>query len=94
MVIDNYKFSNRNIGSHCRKISDMLLVKLDGKRVYEGNEFEMEQRRHRETVQRKIHSIHTEIIDIMKKTFEVCNDYFGDGFYLVVVSIGNCLIWW
>ena len=49
----------------------MLLVKLDGKRVYESNEFEMEQHQHRQGIQKKLQSLHKEIINTMKKTFEV-----------------------
>lgn len=70
-IIDNYKSSNRNIGSKCRQISEMLLVKLDGKRVYESNEFEMEQQQHRQGIQKKLQGLHKEIITTMKRTFEV-----------------------
>lgn len=72
MIIENYKSTNRSIGSSCRKISEMLLVKLDGKRVYDGDEFEVEQHRHRRATQKKIHGMHSEIIAIMRKIFEVC----------------------
>ena len=72
MIIDNYKSTNRNIGSSCRKISEMLLVKLDGKRVYDGSEFEVEQYNHRQSTQKKIKEMHLGIISTMRKIFEVC----------------------
>lgn len=71
MIIDNYKSTNRNIGTSCRKISEMLLVKLDGKRVYDGNEFEVEQFNHRQATQKKIKDMHVSIVTTMRKIFEV-----------------------
>lgn len=71
IMINNYKASNRFIGANCRKMSEMLLVRLDGKRVYEENEFEKEQHRHRESVEQKLQQIHDEIVHTMTKTYEV-----------------------
>lgn len=48
----------------------MLLVKLDGKRVYDGNEFEVEQYNHRQSVQKKIQQMHVGIVTTMRKIFE------------------------
>lgn len=70
-IIDNYKSSNRNIGSSCRRISEILLVRLDGKRVYEGSEFESEQIHHRSSTKEKLQEIHSDIVKIMKTTFNV-----------------------
>lgn len=70
MIIDNYKSTNRNIGTSCRKISEMLLVKLDGKRVYDGNEFEEEQYNHRQATQKRIQQMHVGIVATMRKIFE------------------------
>lgn len=71
VIIENYKASNRAIGGSCRKMSETLLVKLDGKKVYEGTEFESEQIRHRSSVQRKLQELHKGIVTVMKKTAEV-----------------------
>ena len=71
VIIDNYKSTNRAIGMSCRNISEMLLVKMDTKRVYDGNEFEVEQYKHRKTVQKKILEIHTDIVTTMRKIFQV-----------------------
>ncbi len=70
-IIDNYKASNRTIGSKCRQISEMLLVKVDGKRVYDGNEFEVEQAKHRKKTVRKLKDVYNGIVGTMSKTFEV-----------------------
>ncbi len=70
-IIDNYKASNRTIGSKCRLISDILLVKVDGKRVYDGNEFEVEQAKHRKKTVRKLSEVYSGIIGTMSKTFDV-----------------------
>ena len=70
-MIEGYKFSNRSISANCRKVSEMLLVRLDGKRIYEGNQFEVDQQKHRKNVQHRIKEIHHEILNTMRKTSEV-----------------------
>ncbi len=45
-------------------------MKVDGKRVYDGNEFEVEQAKHRQSTVRKLRDVHNEIIQAMSKTFE------------------------
>ena len=42
-IVDDYKNANLTISKNCKKISEMLLVKIDGKRHYENLEFEEEQ---------------------------------------------------
>jgi len=46
-IVDDYKNANLTISKNCKKISEMLLVKIDGKRVYDNLEFEEEQVIHR-----------------------------------------------
>ena len=70
-VINNYKSSNRSIGGSCRQISEMLMVQLDGRKVYEKEEFEAEQIQHCNAVHQKIKDLHTEVIKAMRQTFEV-----------------------
>lgn len=48
--MDDYKNANLIISRNCKKISEMLLVKIDGKRVYDNLEFEEEQVRTRHAV--------------------------------------------
>ena len=75
-VIEDYKSSNRKVGKHCKEISEMLMVKLDGKRIFEGEEFQQEQAHHRGIVMGRIQEIHKEVVLKMKKTSEV---FRGDG---------------
>lgn len=42
-IVDEYKNANLTISNNCKKISEMLLVKIDGKKHYENLEFEEEQ---------------------------------------------------
>lgn len=88
IMIDNYKASNRSIGANCRKMSEMLLVRLDGKRVYEESEFEKEQHRHRDSVQQKLQQIHDEIVLTMQKTYEVS----GGGVQPPSVCVVTCTL--
>ena len=42
-IVDSYKGANLNIQSNCKNISELLLVKIDGKKVYENLEFDEDQ---------------------------------------------------
>ena len=49
-------------------------MRLDGKRVYEGSEFESEQHHHRSLTKTKLQEVHSDIIATMRNTFKViCN---------------------
>lgn len=52
-------------------MSEMLLVKLDGKRVYLDDEFTVEQYKHLIGVKERLLEIHGEIVSVMRQTFEV-----------------------
>ena len=70
-LIKNYKSSNRRIGGNCQKMSEMLLIKLDGKRVYEKDEFANEQFKHCLSMKDKLLEIHHDIVSVMRENFEV-----------------------
>ncbi|XP_066267393.1 dynein axonemal heavy chain 2-like isoform X1 [Branchiostoma lanceolatum] len=70
-IVDDYKAANLTISRNCVRISEMLLVKIDGKRVYEDLAFEDDQVRHRGNQQQRLQSIHDEVVQIMRKTYEV-----------------------
>lgn len=70
-VVDSYKGANMNISQTCKNVSEMLLVKIDGKKVYENLEFDEDQSKHRDTVQKRLQQMHFEIIHTMKGTYEV-----------------------
>ena len=70
-TISNYKMSNRHIGSNCRKMSEMLLLKLDRKCVYEGNQFLVDQNNHCKAVLQKLKAMHVEVVDIMNDIYKV-----------------------
>lgn len=52
-------------------MSEMLLVRLDGKRVYEGDQFLVDQSQHCKTVLQKLKAMHAEIVEIMNDIYEV-----------------------
>ena len=59
-------------------MSELLLVRLDGKRVYENDEFATEQFKHCTNMKNRLKEIHGEIISIMRKTFEVYSAFVHD----------------
>ena len=46
-------------------------MKIDSKKTYENVEFEETQKRHRASIQDKLHEMHKSIISTMKTTYEV-----------------------
>ena len=52
LMVDDYKGANMEISTECVKISEMLLIKIDPRKVYENLEFDEEQ------VRQFISSIH------------------------------------
>lgn len=71
LLIESYKASNRAIGVSCRHITEQLLVRVSGKRVHEGGEFEAEQRQHRTAVCGRIRELYRDIVATMSKTLQV-----------------------
>ena len=43
VIVDDYKGANTEIGEQCVKISQLLLIKIDSKRVYEQLDFDSHQ---------------------------------------------------
>jgi len=42
-MVDSYKGANSDISHMCKAITEMLLVHIDSRRVYEGLEFDEDQ---------------------------------------------------
>ncbi|KAJ8310645.1 hypothetical protein KUTeg_012510 [Tegillarca granosa] len=75
-IVDDYKGANMEISTHCVKISEMLLIKIDSRKTYENMEFDEEQARHRESVSKRLKQFHEDIIRTMRRTYTV---FSGDG---------------
>uniref|UniRef100_A0A8C6R755 Dynein axonemal heavy chain 2 n=1 Tax=Nannospalax galili TaxID=1026970 RepID=A0A8C6R755_NANGA len=71
MIVNDFKASTLTIGWRAQEISEMLLVRVSGKRVYRGLEFEETQREHRMAVQQKLMSLHQDVVNIMTNSYEV-----------------------
>ena len=52
-------------------MSETLLVRISGKRVYRDLEFEEDQREHRAAVQQKLMTLHRDVVAIMTNSYEV-----------------------
>lgn len=70
-IVDDYKNANLTISKNCKKISEMLLVKIDGKRVYDNLEFEDEQ------VTKLIFPLNNNILFYVQWILEVCHSTEG-----------------
>uniref|UniRef100_A0A8P4KIS1 Dynein axonemal heavy chain 2 n=1 Tax=Dicentrarchus labrax TaxID=13489 RepID=A0A8P4KIS1_DICLA len=76
LIVDGYKASNQSISNLCRRISETLLVRLDGKTVYRNLEFEDDQNAHQQRHLQILRSAHQEIADIMT---HIHNIFSNDG---------------
>ncbi|KAK5609612.1 Dynein heavy chain 2, axonemal [Crenichthys baileyi] len=70
-LVDGYKVSNLSISNLCRKISETLLVKIDGKTVYRNLEFEDDQKAHQQSRLQTLRSTHLEIVHIMTQIHSI-----------------------
>lgn len=71
MIVNEFKASTLTIGWRAQEISETLLVRISGKRVYRDLEFEEDQKEHRVAVQQKLVSLHRDVIAIMTNSYEV-----------------------
>ncbi|XP_040604880.1 dynein heavy chain 2, axonemal isoform X1 [Mesocricetus auratus] len=70
-IVNDFKASTLTIGWKAQEMSEMLLVRITGKRVYRDLEFEESQREHRMAVQQKLVDLHQDVVDIMTNSYEV-----------------------
>ncbi|KAK2111219.1 Dynein heavy chain 2, axonemal [Saguinus oedipus] len=71
MIVNEFKASTLTIGWRAQEMSETLLVRISGKRVYRDLEFEEDQRQHRAAVQQKLMSLHQDVVTIMTNSYEV-----------------------
>uniref|UniRef100_A0A2K5ICV1 Dynein axonemal heavy chain 2 n=1 Tax=Colobus angolensis palliatus TaxID=336983 RepID=A0A2K5ICV1_COLAP len=71
MIVNEFKASTLTIGWRAQEMSETLLVRICGKRVYRDLEFEEDQREHRAAVQQKLMSLHQDVVTIMANSYEV-----------------------
>uniref|UniRef100_A0A2K6FUH7 Dynein axonemal heavy chain 2 n=1 Tax=Propithecus coquereli TaxID=379532 RepID=A0A2K6FUH7_PROCO len=70
-IVNEFKASTLTIGWRAQEMSEMLLVRISGKRVYRDLEFEEDQREHRAAVQQKLMSLHQDVVTILINSYEV-----------------------
>lgn len=71
MIVNEFKASTLTIGWRAQEISETLLVRISGKRVYRDMEFEEDQKEHRAAVKQKLVHLHQDVIAIMTNSYEV-----------------------
>ncbi|KAM9407837.1 LOW QUALITY PROTEIN: dynein axonemal heavy chain 2 [Salvelinus alpinus] len=70
LIVDEYKAANLAISRQCGLISELLLVRVDGKTVYRDLEFEGDQQAHQQAQLQRLHSAHQDIVAIMSRVYE------------------------
>uniref|UniRef100_A0ABM5EJD6 Dynein axonemal heavy chain 2 isoform X2 n=1 Tax=Pogona vitticeps TaxID=103695 RepID=A0ABM5EJD6_9SAUR len=70
-IVNEYKAATLAIARRAQQMSEALLVRLTGKRVYNDLEFEEDQKEHRASVQQTLVNLHEGSLAIMRQTYEV-----------------------
>nr|XP_060635826.1 dynein axonemal heavy chain 2 [Anolis sagrei ordinatus] len=70
-IVNEYKAATLTIARKAQQMSEALLVRITGKRIYNDLEFEEDQKDHRDSVQNKLVELHEDCIAIMRQTYEV-----------------------
>uniref|UniRef100_A0A4W5S1A9 Uncharacterized protein n=1 Tax=Hucho hucho TaxID=62062 RepID=A0A4W5S1A9_9TELE len=70
LIVDEYKAANLAISRQCGLISELLLVRVDGKTVYRDLEFEGDQQAHQQAQLQRLHSAHQDIVTIMSRVYK------------------------
>ncbi|XP_036403568.1 dynein heavy chain 2, axonemal [Megalops cyprinoides] len=70
LIVDEYKAANLAISRSCCQISEMLLVRVDGKMVYQDLEFQEDQHAHQESQLQRLRSAHQDIVSVMARIYE------------------------
>ncbi|MCI4377271.1 hypothetical protein PGIGA_G00201730 [Pangasianodon gigas] len=70
LLVNEYKAAHLAISHRCCEMSELLLVRVDGKTVYKDLEFEEAQQEHQQSQLRRLKTAHQDIIDIMSRIYE------------------------
>ncbi|XP_053425882.1 dynein axonemal heavy chain 2 isoform X8 [Nycticebus coucang] len=70
-IVNEFKAATLTIGWRAQEMSEMLLVRISGKRVYRDLEFEEDQKDHRAAAQQKLMNLHQDVVNIMTNSYEV-----------------------
>ncbi|KAM8871594.1 dynein axonemal heavy chain 2 isoform 7-T7 [Synchiropus picturatus] len=75
LTVDWFKASVQTISGLCRRLSETLLLRLDGKTMYRNLDFEEDQKTHQLSQVQSLRSAHQEVVEIMSHIHETfCND--------------------
>nr|CDS32130.1 dynein heavy chain [Hymenolepis microstoma] len=68
--VDEYMIANADIRKNCESIAKTLLIKVESGRIYENDDFNVEQIKHRATTSETLLVLHNEIIEKLMKVKE------------------------
>ena len=71
VVVDRYKTSLMQCFRLCKRISELLLVKIDTRKIFENLEFEVDQMRHRRAISDNLSDLYESIEITLKQTHEI-----------------------
>ncbi len=69
LMVDEYKAADLAASKHCEQISELLLVRVDGKMVYGDLEFQEDQQSHQHSQLLRLQNAHQDIIKIMARVY-------------------------
>ncbi|KAL0970220.1 hypothetical protein UPYG_G00238880 [Umbra pygmaea] len=70
LMVNEYKAANLAVSRLCAVVSELLLVRVDGKTVYRDLEFERDQQAHRQAQLQKIQAAHQDIVATLSRVYQ------------------------
>nr|XP_055054184.1 LOW QUALITY PROTEIN: dynein axonemal heavy chain 2 [Misgurnus anguillicaudatus] len=69
LMVDEYKVANLAVSKYCAEISDLLLVRVDGKIVYGDLEFQEDQKKHQHSQLLRLQAAHQDMVNILARVY-------------------------
>ncbi|KAA0723088.1 Dynein heavy chain 2, axonemal [Triplophysa tibetana] len=69
LMVDEYKAANLAVSKLCAQISELLLVRVDGKTVYGDLEFQEDQQNHQHSQLLRLQAAHQDMVNVMARVY-------------------------
>lgn len=73
LMVDEYKAANLAVSKLCAQISELLLVRVDGKKVYGDLEFQEDQQNHQHSQLLRLQAAYQDMVNVMARVYATFN---------------------
>ncbi|XP_056602033.1 dynein axonemal heavy chain 2 isoform X3 [Triplophysa dalaica] len=69
LMVDEFKAANLAVSKLCAQISELMLVRVDGKKVYGDLEFQEDQQNHQHSQLLRLQAAHQDMVNVMARVY-------------------------